>query len=81
MEIQYVFNALVAITTILITALIYKIRSLEERDTSILEEVHEVHLLVAGEYIKRAEFESSLKAVFDSLRRIEDKLGTKADKA
>ena len=80
MEIQYVFNALVAITTILITALIYKIRSLEERDTSILEEVHEVHLLVAGEYIKRTEFETSLKAVFDSLRRIEDKLGTKADK-
>lgn len=84
MDAQYFFNASIAIMGVLLTALIYKIRALEQRDTAIQSEIHVVHLLVAGEYIKRTEFESSLKALFDALRRIEEKLdsglGKKVDK-
>ena len=56
------------------------IRDLEAKDAELLKEVHQVHLLVAGDYIKRSEFKEAVDAIFDALRRIEDNLSGKADK-
>lgn len=57
-----------------------KLDALTHRDALIADEVHKVHLLVAGEYLKKAEFTIALDPIHHSLRRIEDALGTKADK-
>lgn len=56
------------------------ILDLQKKDTELLQEVHQVHLLVAGDYVKRVEFKQSVDGIFDSLRRIEDNLLSKVDK-
>lgn len=56
------------------------ILDLQKKDEVLLQEVHQVHLLVAGDYVKRVEFKSSVDGIFESLRRIEDNLSGKADK-
>lgn len=53
---------------------------LQRKDAELLQEVHQVHLLVAGDYVKRVEFKNSVDGIFESLRRIEDNLNAKADK-
>ena len=40
----------------------------------------EVQLLVAGNYVRREDLESSVKALFAKLDKIEDKLDKKADR-
>lgn len=56
------------------------ISDLRNKDAALGAELHQVHLLVADNYVKRDEFKSSLDAMFESLRRIEDKLMHKQDK-
>jgi len=56
------------------------IKDLRSKDDALGKEVHEVHLLVAGNYVKRDEMKEGLDAVFSALRRIEEKLDDKADK-
>jgi len=56
------------------------ILALQAKDTELLTEVHQVHLLVAGDYVKRTEFKESVDGIFDSLRRIEDMITGKQDK-
>ncbi len=57
-----------------------KLDALTHRDELIAAEVHKVHVLVAGEYLKKSELAIALDPIHNSLRRIEDALGTKADK-
>jgi hypothetical protein len=56
------------------------ISTLQKRDEDLLREVHQVHLLVAGDYVKRDELKSSVDGIFEALRRIEDSISGKADK-
>ncbi len=56
------------------------IHELRTQDGKLNDEVHQVHLLVAGSYVKRDEMEKSMTSIFNVLRRIEDKLDGKADK-
>lgn len=64
----------------ILTSFRSKIDALSQRDLLIADEVHKVHLLVAGEYLKKSELVMALDPIHNSLRRIEDALGTKADK-
>ena len=56
------------------------LRELQRADTSLVEKVSAIEVLVAGQYVRRDEVEKLFSAVFVKLDRIEDKLSWKADK-
>lgn len=56
------------------------LRELQRADTSLVEKIDAIEVLVAGQYVRRDEMEKLFSAVFVKLDRIEDKLSWKADK-
>ena len=56
------------------------LRELQRADTSLVEKVSAIEVLVAGQYVRRDEVEKLFSAVFVKLDRIEEKLSGKADK-
>ena len=56
------------------------LRELQRADVEIATRVSEMQLLVAGNYVKKEDLESSMKALFAKLDKIEDKLDKKADR-
>lgn len=84
MEFQTFFDAGITLLGFLggwiLNSLTKSIDKLQIRDGELTKEVHDVHILVAGDYIKRTEFKDSIDGIFESLRRIEDMISAKADK-
>lgn len=56
------------------------VRDLQESDKKLAEKVSQIEILVAGNYVRRDDFDKSVEAIFRKLDRIEDKLDGKADK-
>lgn len=56
------------------------LRSLEIADKDLVNKVSAIEVLVAGNYVKKDEFNSVATAIFAKLDRIEDKIDKKADK-
>jgi len=56
------------------------IKDLQKADGATNAKISEIEVLVAGNYITKAEVERLFTAVFNKLDRIEDKLDKKADK-
>lgn len=56
------------------------VKDLQEADKELAEKVGNIEVLVAGRYITREEFNSTLNQVFERLDRIRDMLSTKADR-
>jgi len=56
------------------------IRDLQDGEKKLAEKVSSIEVLVAGNYVKRDDFDRSVQAIFHKLDRIEDKLDGKADK-
>ena len=56
------------------------LRELQRADTSLVEKIDAIEVLVAGQYVRRDEVEKLFSAVFVKLDRIEEKLSGKADK-
>lgn len=56
------------------------VRDLQDADKRLADKVASIEVLVAGNYVKRDDFDKSLEAIFRKLDRIEDKLDGKADK-
>ena len=56
------------------------IRDLQDGEKKLAEKVSSIEILVAGNYVKRDDFDRSVQAIFHKLDRIEDKLDGKADK-
>ena len=84
MDFQVGFNVAIALLGILggwvLRTISESIKDLRSQDEKLSTEVHQVHLLVAGSYVKRDELDWHLTAIFEALRRIEEKLDGKADK-
>ena len=57
------------------------LKDLQKVDALLTSQVSELKVLVAGQYMKRGEFERTSQTIFTKLDRIEDKLDHKADKA
>ena len=49
-------------------------------DKALADKVAGIEVLVAGNYVRRDDFDRMATAIFTKLDRIEDKLGSKADK-
>ncbi len=55
-------------------------RDLRKADEKLTEKVNKIEVVVAGEYVKRDEFDRVADVIFTKLDKIYEKLDTKADK-
>jgi hypothetical protein len=58
-----------------------EIRALQAADAKLTEELSAMKVLVAGEYIRKSEFEKFTDAIFVKLDKIAEKLDSKIDKS
>lgn len=56
------------------------LRDLQESDKSLAEKVAAIEVLVAGQYVRKDDFDRLADALFRKLDRIQDRLDEKADK-
>lgn len=56
------------------------VKDLQSADKELVEKVSSIEILVAGQYVKRDDFDRVANAIFAKLDKIMDKLDTKADK-
>lgn len=55
-------------------------RDLRKADEKLTEKVNKIEVVVAGEYVKREEFDKVANVIFAKLDKIYEKLEQKADK-
>lgn len=55
-------------------------KELKRTDTQLAEKVNQIEVLVAGQYVKRDDFDRVANAIFIKLDKISDKLDLKADR-
>jgi len=79
---QQLFNIVIAIAGALggwwMKAMWEGLKDLQKADQNLTHEVAQLQILVAGQYMRRDEFERTSQAIFQKLDRIEDKLDEKA---
>ena len=56
------------------------LKSLQQQDRELAEKVGKIEVLVAGEYVKKEDFDRVIERLFDKLDHIELKIDSKADK-
>ena len=56
------------------------LKSLQEQDRELADKVARIEVLVAGEYVKKDDFDRIIERLFDKLDHIELKIDQKADK-
>jgi len=56
------------------------LKSLQQQDRELAEKVSKIEVLVAGEYVKKEDFDRVIERLFDKLDHIELKIDSKADK-
>jgi hypothetical protein len=84
MEDQNIINLLggfiSAIIGWLLKTLWQAVGDLQKSDVELADKVNRIEVLVAGEYVKRDEFQGALDRLFIKLEQIEAKIDRKADK-
>lgn len=55
-------------------------KELKKTDSSLADKVNKIEVLVAGQYVKRDDFDRVANAIFAKLDKISDKLDSKMDK-
>lgn len=55
-------------------------KELKKTDSDLAGKVNSIEVLVAGEYVKREDFERVANQIFSKLDKISDKIDRKADK-
>lgn len=63
-----------------LNALWSAVKDLQSTDKELADKVAAVDKVIAGDYVRRDEFQEMTKALFQKLDRIEDKVDRKADK-
>lgn len=64
----------------LLNAVWQAVKDLQTADKVLSDKVGSIEVLVAGDYIRRDDFERTIEALFKKLDKIEDKLDKKVDK-
>lgn len=77
MDSQMIINALFSIVGFAFGLII---KRMWDADTELATKVQAIEVLVAGEYVKRAELDNLGQRLFERLDRIESKLDKKMDK-
>lgn len=81
---QQLFNIVIGVAGALggwwMKAMWEGLKDLQKTDQQLSQQVNNLQILVAGQYMRRDEFEKTSTAIFTKLDRIEDKLDKKVDK-
>ena len=81
---QQLFNIVIGVAGALggwwMKAMWEGLKDLQRTDHELTQQVNNLQVLVAGQYMRREEFDKLSRAIFAKLDRIEDKLGNKVDK-
>lgn len=84
MDFQHLFNIAIALIGALggwiLKILWDALRDLQEADKVLTDKVATIEVLVAGQYVRKDDFDRLADALFRKLDRIQDKLDDKADK-
>lgn len=80
MLINIVVGAAGVLSAFVLTAVWSRLGKLEESDANLAVEISKMHILVAGEYIKRVEISPQLEKIYDTLKDIRVELGNKAER-
>lgn len=85
MEAQWVINVALGIISFLggwvVKNLQDSMKSLQDADERLATKVQSIEVLVAGQYIKREDFDRTIAALFAKLDKIDSKLDMKANRA
>lgn len=83
-DFQNAFNIAVSLAgglgLFLLTSFRAKMDALVAKDEHMSCEIHAIHVLVAGEYVKRTELVEMVGMLSATMCRIEEKIGNKVDK-
>lgn len=77
---NWIIGAFGALLGFLLNAVWQAVKDLQNADKDLADKVAKIEVLVAGDYVKKDEFNSRIDALFGKLDRIEDKIDNKADK-
>jgi len=84
MEFQDLFNTAVGFIVLLcgwfLRVMWDSLQGLQAQDRQLAEKVGKIEVLVAGEYVKKEDFDRVIERLFDKLDHIELKIDSKADK-
>ena len=84
MDFQVLFNMATGAVALLagwfIRVIWDSLNDLKKQDRDLADKVARIEVLVAGEYVKKEDFERTIERLFDKLDHIEMKIDRKADK-
>jgi len=84
MEFQDGFNVAAGLLGLLFGWLLNSLRGIVQNllasDKELTEKIQKIEVLVAGQYVKRNDFERTIEALFEKVDRIYEKLDRKADR-
>ena len=78
--VNWVMSGFGALLGFLLKSVWQAVKDLQTADKALVDKVASIEVLVAGNYVKRDDFERMVAGIFMKLDRIEDKMGSKADK-
>jgi len=79
--INWLLGGFGALIGFLLNAVWQAVKDLQKSDKEIAAKVAEIEVLVAGDYVKKREFQNNITALFAKLDKIEDKIDRKVDKS
>lgn len=79
--INWLLGGFGALIGFLLNAVWQAVKDLQKADKALADKVGAIEVLVAGAYVKKDEFQDSVRALFAKLDKIEDKIDRKVDKA
>lgn len=77
---NYLFGGINIVIGFALKAMWDSYKELKKTDSDLAEKVNSIEVLVAGQYVKRDDFDRVANAIFAKLDKISDKLDNKADK-
>ena len=77
---NYLFGGINIVFGFLLKVIWDSYKELKRTDATLAEKVNSIEVLVAGQYVKRDDFDRVANAIFVKLDKISDKLDNKADK-
>ena len=80
MLINALIGFLVAVVSFVLRRIFEVLNNLQKRDMELIEKVNHVEVVLAGQYVSRQQFDSSMALVFEKLDKISEKLSQKADR-
>lgn len=78
--INWLLGGFGALLGFLLKSIWQAVKDLQTADKELSDKVAGIEVLVAGNYVRRDDFDRMAAAIFTKLDRIEDKLGSKVDK-